>query len=129
MWRLLCSFVCTGEGSSFLSFKKGDLISLENDDDGETVMNSGWCSGLCARTNQRGDFPAECVYILPAITKPPPDVLVCDTCSSTGCFLHVYCIVSRIVFKCPVNAVHFPCIMHASCTRLYSAQQYISAIM
>eukprot|EP00117_Sycon_ciliatum_P034727 scpid4751/ scgid26450/ Myosin-VIIa; Protein crinkled len=71
----MLDYTSPGEGSSFLSFKKGDLISLENDDDGETVMNSGWCSGLCARTNQRGDFPAECVYILPAITKPPPDVL------------------------------------------------------
>ena len=69
-----------GEGSSFLSFKKGDLISLENEDDGETVMNSGWCSGLCTRTGQRGDFPAECVYILPAVTKPSGDVLVSCLC-------------------------------------------------
>eukprot|EP00118_Oscarella_pearsei_P013161 m.102210 g.102210 ORF g.102210 m.102210 type:complete len:2208 (+) comp37156_c0_seq4:160-6783(+) len=63
-----------GEGSSFLSFKKGDLICLE-DDDGETVMQSGWCFGVCDRTGKKGDFPAECVYVLPAITKPSLEVL------------------------------------------------------
>ncbi|XP_065841115.1 myosin-VIIa-like [Oscarella lobularis] len=63
-----------GEGSSFLSFKKGDLICLE-DDDGETVMQSGWCFGVCDRTGKKGDFPAECVYVLPAITKPSAEIL------------------------------------------------------
>ncbi|XP_062521649.1 myosin-VIIa-like [Corticium candelabrum] len=63
-----------GEGSSFLSFKRGDLICLE-EDDGETVMQSGWCYGLCDRTGKKGDFPAECVYVLPAITKPSAYVL------------------------------------------------------
>ena len=69
---IVCS---TGEGSSFLSFKKGDLICLE-DDDGETVMQSGWCFGVCDRTGKKGDFPAECVYVLPAITKPSAEILV-----------------------------------------------------
>jgi len=63
-----------GEGSSFLSFKKGDLICLINDD-GYSVMHSGWCFGRCDRTNQEGDFPANCVYVLPAITKPTPEIL------------------------------------------------------
>jgi myosin-7 len=63
-----------GEGSSFLSFQKGDLICLE-EDDGETVMQSGWCYGQCERTGKKGDFPAECVYVLPAVTKPNPYVL------------------------------------------------------
>ncbi len=39
-------------------------------------MKSGWCFGECERTGAKGDFPAECVYVLPAITKPPPEVLV-----------------------------------------------------
>lgn len=65
-----------GENNSFLSFQKGDLIVLEQDS-GEVVMNAGWCFGECARTNQRGDFPAEYVYVLPTIIKPPPDILVC----------------------------------------------------
>ena len=64
-----------GEGSSFLSFKKGDLIVLEQEN-GEAVMNSGWCYGECVRSGRKGDFPAECVYVLPTITKPPPDILV-----------------------------------------------------
>ncbi len=70
-WSLLL-----GEGSSFLSFMKGDLIILEQEN-GEAVMNSGWCYGECARNGRRGDFPAECVYVLPTITKPPPEILVC----------------------------------------------------
>ena len=51
------------------------MICLE-EDDGETVMQSGWCYGLCDRTGKKGDFPAECVYVLPAITKPSAYVLV-----------------------------------------------------
>ncbi|KAJ9583263.1 hypothetical protein L9F63_022396, partial [Diploptera punctata] len=64
-----------GEGSSFLTFMKGDLIVLEDDSTGETVMNSGWCVGRCERTGEKGDFPAETVYVLPACSKPPQDIL------------------------------------------------------
>lgn len=39
-------------------------------------MNSGWCVGRCERTGEKGDFPAETVYVLPALSKPPPDILV-----------------------------------------------------
>lgn len=65
----------SAESSSFLSFKKGDLIILESDT-GETVLNSGWCYGICERTSKKGDFPAECVYVLPTIAKPSADSLV-----------------------------------------------------
>lgn len=34
-----------GEGTSFLSFLKGDLVLLEEDSTGETVLNNGWCIG------------------------------------------------------------------------------------
>uniref|UniRef100_A0A1B0D0B9 Myosin class i heavy chain n=1 Tax=Phlebotomus papatasi TaxID=29031 RepID=A0A1B0D0B9_PHLPP len=64
-----------GEGTSFLSFLKGDLIILEEDSTGETVLNNGWCIGRCERTQERGDFPAETVYVLPTLTKPPNDIL------------------------------------------------------
>lgn len=64
-----------GEGSSFLTFQKGDLIVLEEDSTGETVLNSGWCVGRCERTQEKGDFPAETVYVLPCMSKPPADVL------------------------------------------------------
>jgi myosin-7 len=63
------------EGSSFLSFQKGDLIILEDENCGETVLTSGWCVGRCERTDDKGDFPAETVYVLPTTTKPPPDIL------------------------------------------------------
>jgi hypothetical protein len=68
---------CVGEGSEFLSFKKGDLIVLGNER-GEDVMTSGWCYGECVRTQAKGDFPAECVYVLPTLRKPPAQVLVCN---------------------------------------------------
>lgn len=71
----LQDYKAPGEGSSFLSFLKGDLIILEEDSTGETVLNNGWCIGRCERTVERGDFPAETVYVLPALSKPPPDVL------------------------------------------------------
>ena len=38
-------------------------------------MNSGWCFGENARTGLKGDFPAECVYVLPTMSKPPPEIL------------------------------------------------------
>jgi myosin-7 len=63
-----------GDGSNFLSFQKGDMICLEADD-GYSVMHSGWCFGKCDRTGEEGDFPANCVYVLPAIKRPPKDVL------------------------------------------------------
>jgi myosin-7 len=62
------------DGSNFLSFTKGDLICLEADD-GYSVMHSGWCFGKCDRTGDEGDFPANCVYVLPAIIRPAKEVL------------------------------------------------------
>ncbi|XP_049887223.1 myosin-VIIa isoform X2 [Pectinophora gossypiella] len=72
----LQDYKAPGEGSSFLTFNKGDLIILEEDSTGESVLNNGWCIGRCERTMERGDFPAETVYVLPALTKPPPDILL-----------------------------------------------------
>ena len=39
-------------------------------------MNTRWCYGECERTKKKGDFPTECIYVLPTITKPPMEVLV-----------------------------------------------------
>lgn len=74
-WINFC-FDFSGEGSTFLNFQQGDLIILENDITGETVMTSGWCIGYSDRTGERGDFPAETVYVLPTLSKPPPEILV-----------------------------------------------------
>lgn len=67
--------LAAGVDSTFLSFSKGDLIILD-EHDGEHVMNSGWAHGINDRTKQRGDFPADCVYVLPTITRPQYDLVV-----------------------------------------------------
>uniref|UniRef100_A0AAQ4PWT7 Myosin VIIAb n=1 Tax=Gasterosteus aculeatus aculeatus TaxID=481459 RepID=A0AAQ4PWT7_GASAC len=64
---------CSNPESTFLSFSKGDLIVLD-EHDGEHVMNSGWAHGINDRTKQRGDFPADCVYVVPTITRPQYDI-------------------------------------------------------
>ncbi|KAK1900154.1 Unconventional myosin-VIIa [Dissostichus eleginoides] len=63
-----------GEESTFLSFLKGDLILLDQDS-GEQVLNSGWAHGVNGRTNQKGDFPADCVYVLPCMTRPQQEIV------------------------------------------------------
>ncbi|XP_037533824.1 myosin VIIAa [Nematolebias whitei] len=67
-----------GEGSTFLSFLKGDLIMLDQDL-GEQVLTSGWAHGINERTNQRGDFPADCVYVLPSMTRPQQEIVAMVT--------------------------------------------------
>uniref|UniRef100_A0A8C5HP89 Myosin VIIAa n=1 Tax=Gouania willdenowi TaxID=441366 RepID=A0A8C5HP89_GOUWI len=64
-----------GEESTFLTFLKGDLILLDQDC-GEQVLNSGWAHGINERTNQKGDFPADCVYVLPTMTRPQQEIVV-----------------------------------------------------
>ncbi|XP_012581162.1 PREDICTED: unconventional myosin-VIIa isoform X2 [Condylura cristata] len=67
-----------GEESGFLSFVKGDLIILDHDT-GEQVMNSGWANGINERTKQRGDFPTDCVYVMPTVTMPPREIVALVT--------------------------------------------------
>lgn len=82
LYLLLLSNRCADgdEPSTFLNFLKGDLILLDQDS-GEHVLNSGWAHGVNERTNQRGDFPADCVYVLPTMTRPPQEIVVrlCQT--------------------------------------------------
>ena len=66
----------SSESASFLTFQKGDLISLEDDVVDDNQYNTGWCIGICERTGEKGDFPAETVYVLPTLSKPPNDILV-----------------------------------------------------
>ncbi|XP_048839226.1 unconventional myosin-VIIa-like isoform X2 [Brienomyrus brachyistius] len=61
------------EDSTFLDFARGDLIQLDQDT-GEQVMNLGWAHGINVRTKESGDFPVDCVYVLPAITRPQCDI-------------------------------------------------------
>ena len=65
-----------GDGASYLQLNKGDLVVLDRESRGEAILNGGWCSGVNERTGERGDFPSEVVCIVPAMTKPPPDIMV-----------------------------------------------------
>ncbi|CAL8268110.1 unnamed protein product [Merluccius merluccius] len=67
-----------GLEATFLNFSKGDLILLD-EHNGEHMLNSGWVSGTNDRTKQRGDFPADLVYVLPTITRPPYDIVALVT--------------------------------------------------
>ena len=62
--------VASGEdGSKFLKFKKGDLIMLD-EPAGNNLLTSSWASGTNSTTAESGDFPADCVWVLPTLTKP-----------------------------------------------------------
>ncbi|KAL4715151.1 hypothetical protein ACJJTC_012198 [Scirpophaga incertulas] len=61
------------DASSFLQYKKGDLITLMHDCTGETLMNSTWGHGEC--NGQEGLFPTEQVYIIPTMVLPSDTVL------------------------------------------------------
>jgi hypothetical protein len=59
-----------------LELKKGDVIELGVGSSGESVMSGEWGEGLCERTQKKGYFPMESVYVLPAIQRPTSDILV-----------------------------------------------------
>lgn len=61
------------DASSFLQYRKGDLITLLHDCTGETLMHSTWGHGAC--NNQEGLFPTEQVYIVPTLTLPSSTIL------------------------------------------------------
>ncbi|XP_034147584.1 myosin VIIAa isoform X2 [Esox lucius] len=67
-----------GEESTFLSFQKGDLILLDLET-GQQVMTSGWAHGINERTNQKGDFPVDAVYVLPTVTRPQVEIVALIT--------------------------------------------------
>uniref|UniRef100_A0A8C5CVX1 Myosin VIIA n=1 Tax=Gadus morhua TaxID=8049 RepID=A0A8C5CVX1_GADMO len=71
--KYVVALLDSGPDAAFLSFSKGDLILLE-EHDGEHVLNSGWAYGANDRTKQRGDFPADYVYVLPTVTRPQYDI-------------------------------------------------------
>lgn len=62
-----------GTGNNYLSLRKGDLVILHQDS--AEAYATGWCYGENDRTGKKGDFPAECVYLLPCMTKPPAEIL------------------------------------------------------
>lgn len=57
---------------SFISFRKGDLIVLQNST-GEDLMNNSYGYGECNGVS--GDFPTEFVHILACLSRPKPEIL------------------------------------------------------
>ena len=57
---------------SGLSMRRGDLVILE---DNSRLNSPGNLFGYNERTGATGEFPSECVYVLPTISKPPQDIL------------------------------------------------------
>eukprot|EP00050_Salpingoeca_kvevrii_P013695 m.30534 g.30534 ORF g.30534 m.30534 type:complete len:630 (-) comp5233_c0_seq1:1200-3089(-) len=55
-------------GGSFLSFEVGDLLVLEKPF--AEAEDGGWCTGVCARTKAKGDFPSANVHVLPTLSRP-----------------------------------------------------------
>ncbi|CAG9814531.1 unnamed protein product [Phaedon cochleariae] len=60
---------------SCLTLRKGDLIALKQDLNGEKLMSSTW--GFGETNGKIGDFPTENVYIIPTLQKPPSNILRC----------------------------------------------------
>jgi myosin-7 len=55
-----------------LAIRRGDLITLEDDSRSNSM---GYLFGYNERTGATGEFPSECVYILPTLSKPPQEIL------------------------------------------------------
>lgn len=71
----VCFTNISGENSSYLSFNQGDLILLDDGHTGDSVATNNWAAGQNERTAEHGDFPSEFVYVLPALVKPPNNIL------------------------------------------------------
>lgn len=74
------TFFYAVDGQSVLILQKGDMIELTDGNLGESVLSGEWGEGLCERTQVKGCFPVESVYVLPAIKRPPSDILVSKLC-------------------------------------------------
>nr|CAI5836955.1 unnamed protein product [Callosobruchus analis] len=58
---------------SFLVLKKGDLIVLKDDLNGEKLKTATWGQGEC--NGKSGDFPTEAIYVIPTLHRPQEDIL------------------------------------------------------
>ncbi|XP_051155446.1 myosin-VIIa-like [Leptopilina boulardi] len=70
------------EAESFLPMHRGDLIKLAGDCNGYTIMNSVW--GYGEKSDVKGDFPSDCVYVLPTMTKPSSTIVEIFKADFTG---------------------------------------------
>ncbi|KAK0093858.1 hypothetical protein PV326_012464 [Microctonus aethiopoides] len=61
------------DGQMYLSLHRGDLVKLIGSCCGYTLINSSW--GYGEHNGRQGEFPSECVYILPTMTKPSQAII------------------------------------------------------
>ncbi|XP_043287934.1 myosin-VIIa-like isoform X2 [Venturia canescens] len=62
-----------GETQSYLPLRRGDLIKLSPNYLGNRLVNLIWGHGEC--NGVKGEFPTECVYLLPTIAKPSQSLI------------------------------------------------------
>ncbi|XP_062411317.1 unconventional myosin-VIIb [Sardina pilchardus] len=67
------------EDTTFLSFKKGELILLIKDD--EFSPERGWYKGKNDKTGQIGAVPSDAILVLPTLTKPTNEIISLITLS------------------------------------------------
>lgn len=67
------------DGANYLQLSKGDLVVLDPSSRGEAILSGSWCSGRSERTGEQGDFPSEVVCIVPAMSKPPEEIMALFT--------------------------------------------------
>jgi hypothetical protein len=68
--------LCLLVESNVLGYERGDLIYLDNETTGETLMKNAWGVGRNSRTGLKGDVSSEGVHILATLREPPPDIIV-----------------------------------------------------
>lgn len=71
---LIYAIHSSADDSTFLSFKKGELIIIIKDD--EFSHQRGWIKGENERTRQTGAVPTDAILILPTLSKPTNEVMV-----------------------------------------------------
>nr|XP_039263341.1 unconventional myosin-VIIa-like isoform X3 [Styela clava] len=62
------------QGDTFMKFNKGDLLILDQEA-GVDFLSHGWRHGTNDRSDMKGDFPTDVVYVLPTLKKPPQDIV------------------------------------------------------
>lgn len=67
----LQDFILETKESKFC-FGQGDVIKLEDED----ALKEDWCIGTNEKTQVKGTFPYDAVYVLPTLERPPDEFLV-----------------------------------------------------
>ena len=64
-------------GATAVSSQDGSNGSALNEAPPDTALLSGWRVGRSIASGRRGHFPLDFVYILPTLSEPPKEILVC----------------------------------------------------